>query len=103
MTAGRFRGAYMRLIEILPGRRWMIAAACGVALAGRCAVVRSVFAQTTETRTYTVPVKGVPDTVIPAAQRKPAPDFSLTDTQGQTVTLSGYKGKVVLLDFWATW
>ncbi len=96
----------MRSIEIGLAKRWMIAAACGVALAGACAVVRSVFAQaaqTTQTRTYTVPVKGVPDTVIPAEQRKAAPDFSLTDTQGQTVTLSGYKGKVVLLDFWATW
>jgi thiol-disulfide isomerase/thioredoxin len=32
-----------------------------------------------------------------------APDFSLTDLNGQTVSLSGYRGKVVLLNFWATW
>jgi thiol-disulfide isomerase/thioredoxin len=27
----------------------------------------------------------------------------LTDAHGKPVTLSGYRGKVVLLDFWATW
>jgi peroxiredoxin len=32
-----------------------------------------------------------------------APDFSLTDLSGGTVHLAGYRGKVVLLDFWATW
>ena len=35
--------------------------------------------------------------------RKPAPAFALKDANGQTVHLSDYKGKVVLLDFWATW
>ncbi len=32
-----------------------------------------------------------------------APEFSLKDTKGNTVTLSSLKGKVVLLNFWATW
>lgn len=32
-----------------------------------------------------------------------APDFALTDLDGRKLTLSGFKGKVVLLDFWATW
>lgn len=32
-----------------------------------------------------------------------APDFSLTDVKGQKISLSDYRGKVVLLDFWATW
>src|SRR5690242_3085639 len=42
-------------------------------------------------------------TLPPKAQRKIAPDFTLTDATGQTITLSAHKGKVVLLDFWATW
>ena len=30
-------------------------------------------------------------------------NFAFKDLQGKSVTLSDYKGKVVLLDFWATW
>jgi thiol-disulfide isomerase/thioredoxin len=44
-------------------------------------------------------------TPIPTAKPKgtEAPDFTLYDLDGQPVTLSDFRGKVVLLDFWATW
>lgn len=32
-----------------------------------------------------------------------APDFTLTNMQGERVSLSQYRGKVVLLNFWASW
>ncbi len=32
-----------------------------------------------------------------------APEFSLADLAGRKLALSSYRGKVVLLDFWATW
>ncbi len=32
-----------------------------------------------------------------------APNFSLKDLNGNKLDLADYKGKVVLLDFWATW
>ena len=31
------------------------------------------------------------------------PDFNETDVAGQPLSIAGHKGKVVLLDFWATW
>ncbi len=51
--------------------------------------------------------------VPPAARRRrrrrtlkiggPAPAFSLQDSRDSTLDLASYRGKVVLLDFWATW
>jgi len=34
---------------------------------------------------------------------KPAPEFSLPDLDGRPVKLSDFRGKVVLLFYWATW
>ena len=39
----------------------------------------------------------------PKASGNLAPDFTVKDIDGRMLTLSDYKGKVVLLNFWATW
>ena len=41
--------------------------------------------------------------VQPSTNRKPAPEFTLKDANRTPVKLSDYRGKVVLLNFWATW
>ena len=47
--------------------------------------------------------------ILPVAKHRviklsePAPDFQLRDLNGRLVTLSELRGKVILLNFWATW
>ena len=48
-------------------------------------------------------VEAAPPALKPDKDRKPAPEFTLKDSNGASVHLSDYRGKVVLLDFWATW
>ncbi|WP_447973844.1 peroxiredoxin family protein [Nitrospira sp. Kam-Ns4a] len=38
-----------------------------------------------------------------AEDRPLAPTFTLPDLQGQPVSLAAYRGKLVLINFWATW
>ncbi len=36
-------------------------------------------------------------------QSKPAPDFTLSTYDGQTISLSALRGQVVIINFWASW
>ncbi|MBY0431621.1 MAG: TlpA family protein disulfide reductase [Rhodospirillales bacterium] len=50
---------------------------------------------------YTVPAQA--GSADKAAARPPAPDVTFLDSSGATQSLSRYRGKVVLVNLWATW
>ena len=52
---------------------------------------------------YTEAVQAVLNKVLKLQPGQPAPDFTLDDLNGQPISLSQFKGQVVLLDFWASW
>ena len=47
--------------------------------------------------------EGPDDSALKDMEGQPAPEFSLTDIDGATVSLASLKGKTVILDFFATW
>ena len=52
---------------------------------------------------YTEVVEEVVREISKLKPGQPAPDFILSDLQGQSVSLSDFKGQAVFLDFWASW
>src|SRR6266446_7131290 len=49
------------------------------------------------------PRKGVLKVSVANSAPSPAPDITLKDLDGKDLSLSQYRGKVVLVNFWATW
>lgn len=87
---------------------WMVAVAAGITvlamvvpeprvLAHRCLDCTIAVWQSLSTPA------SLPANLTPASDRKPAPDFTLQDVSGKSLRLSDLRGKVVLLNFWATW
>lgn len=46
---------------------------------------------------------GGSETTAPATEPQPAPDFTVQNGDGGSVNLSDYRGKPVILNFWASW
>jgi peroxiredoxin len=72
-----------------PGAKVILVA---LAIAGICAAVFTARRHPASNAASVAPVKGAF-----------APDFTLPQLDGHELRLSSYRGKVVLLDFWATW
>src|SRR5437763_938694 len=83
--------------------RWIVAALAALALALLTMAVplRWPWAAkpTTPAQTAKVPVAST----CPADAKTANLNFTMKDMHGTDVKLADYKGKVILLDFWATW
>ena len=78
---------------------WMLAAAAVVVVAAVTAGSMGIVPRLRGSK-----VAKAPDVAACPADAKPANfNFTLKDLDGKDVKLADYKGKVILLDFWATW
>lgn len=50
-----------------------------------------------------IAIAGAPMLLQPVPGKPAAPDFTLPDLDGKDVSFSDHKGRVVLVNFWATW
>ena len=112
---GRVRFMTSRQVSARHGRRWTWATAAAVAaglglflfpstqiLAQRC-VAACVDQSSRVGRLFSRPSNDATGRLIATDRRTMAPDFTLRDRTGRPISLSGYRGKVVLINFWATW
>ncbi len=71
--------------------------------AGKPAVAANADLATAEATTTPVGATQQARPAVDTSQLKPAPAWSLVDLAGRPVESAQFKGKVVIVDFWATW
>jgi cytochrome oxidase Cu insertion factor (SCO1/SenC/PrrC family) len=75
--------------------------AAGPATTAQTAPKATMPPATSEARPKTT--RAAPNGVVPAGQREPAPDLHVTDFDGRTITLGGFRGQPVVVNFFESW
>lgn len=75
----------------------------GLAFATAVLVVLAVYVFVVAPATERPPATGSMPVTEPDSSLQEAPDFALPTMDGETFRLSAHRGKVVVINFWATW
>jgi peroxiredoxin len=107
---GAYAGQYMMAKQMLSGESLALVQSYWLAKAfkqgGDLSPIYTLYSDFIETNQYIAynqPISDAYESASKYALGAPAPDFTLQTAEGNTISLSQYRGKVVYVNFWASW
>ena len=83
---------------------WAIVGAAVVGVAGAVYIIGQSSTKTAPVvATVPIPKSGFAEKLSTPTEPTPAPDYAFNDAAGKSVKIADFKGKVVVLNAWATW